>query len=186
MQQRRTRVGDTVDDYCPRDEAVTEHTVVAVDDDDQRASVTRCLTCDTEHEPSPAPAEPTAAPSDAVRDDGPVRRPLIRATLQLPEGTPATPRQPPVFTMHERQLPGQARGKPGRDFSGNGRFRDKDGNTTRKKGRRSGPTRPPKDAQSASGQPGNSWRTGDQGRPDGRAGGRSRAASGRRGRGRSR
>ena len=133
MQQRRTRVGDTVDDYCPRDDAVTAHTVVTVDDG-ERASVTRCQTCDTEHALSTAPVEPPAEASDAVRDDGPVRRPLIRATLQLPAGTPATPRQPPVFTMHEWQGPGQARSKPGPDFSGNGRAREKDGNTTRKKG----------------------------------------------------
>ena len=182
MQQRRTRVGDTLNDYGPRDEAVTEHehTVVAVDDDGERAS----RTCDTEHAPSAAPADPSAPPADAVRDDGPVRRPLIRATLQLPEGTPATPRQPPVFTMHERQQAGQARGKPGRDFSGNGRVREKDGNTTRKKGRRGGHARALKDGQPAGGQPGNSWRPGDQGRPNARAGGRPRSASGRRGRSR--
>lgn len=186
MQQRLTRVGDTVDDYCPHDEALTAHTVVAVDDDGERASVTRCQTCDTEHAPSADPAEPPARPADAVRDDGPVRRPLIRATLQLPEGTPATPRQPPVFTMHERQTPGQARGKPARDFSGNGRAREKDGNTTRKKTRRSGPPRALKDGQAAGGQPGNSWRPSEGARPDGRPGGRSRSSSGRRGRGRSR
>ena len=186
MQQRRTRVGDTVDDYRPRDEAPTAPTVVAVDEDGERAGETRRQTSDTEHAPSADAADPAEPPADAVRDDGPVRRPLIRATLQLPEGTPATPRQPPVFTMHERQTPGQARGKPARDFSGNGRPRDKDGNTTRKKSRRSGPARALKDGQSAGGQSGNTWRPGDQGRPDGRPGGRSRSSSGRRGRGRSR
>ena len=186
MQQRRPRVGDTVDDYCPRDDTVTAHTVVAVDDDGERASVTRCQTCDTEHALATAPAKPPAEPSDAVRDDGRVRRPLIRATLQLPEGTLATPRQPPVFTMHEWQGPGQARGKPGPDFSGNGRVREKDGNTTRKKGRRSGHPRALKDGQSAGDQPENSWRPGDKARPEGRPGGRPRSSSGRRGRGRSR
>ncbi len=185
MQQRRTRVGDTVDDDRPRDEAVTARTGVAVDDSGERASVARGQTCDAEHAPS-APAEPPTSPADAARDDGPVRRPLIRATLQLPEGTPATPRQPPVFTMHERQSPGQARGKPGRAFSGNGRVREKDGNTTRMKGRRNGPARALKDGQPAGGQPGNSWRPGDPARQDGRPGGRSRSPSGRRGRGRSR
>ena len=50
-------------------------------------------------------ADGTSAP--AGRDDGPVRRPLIRATLKHPEGTPP-PRQPPVFTMHQNQPGSQA------------------------------------------------------------------------------
>ncbi len=150
---------------------MTAHTVVALDDDGERASMTRCQTCDTEHTPSTAAAEPATAD----RDDGPVRRPLIRATLQLPEGTPATPRQPPVFTMHERQAAGQARARQGpRDFSGNVRGRERDGNTIRKKGRRNGQGRFSKDGQSNGGQPGNSWRPGEQGSPDGRPGGRPR------------
>ncbi|MCY3845090.1 MAG: hypothetical protein OXH69_16285 [Acidobacteria bacterium] len=182
MQQRPKRVGDMVEDDRPRDEAVTAPAVVAVDDDGERAGATRRQSCDTEHAPSDAPSAPATPPAD----DGPVRRPLIRATLQLPEGTPATPRQPPVFTMHERQPSGQTRGKPGRDFSGNGRLREKDGNTVHKKGRRSGPPRALKDGPSAGGQSGNTWRPGEQGRPDGRPGGRPRSASGRRGRGRSR
>ncbi len=37
------------------------------------------------------------------RDEGPVRRSLIRATLKHPEGTPPSPRQPPVFTMHQQE-----------------------------------------------------------------------------------
>lgn len=57
----------------------------------------------------------TSAPAD--RDDGPVRRPLIRATLKHPEGTPPTPREPPVFTMHQNQ-PGA---KPSRGQKRNGR-----------------------------------------------------------------
>ena len=182
MQQRPKRVGDTVEDDRPRDEAVTAHTVVAVDDDGERAGVTRRQSYDTEHAPSGDPSAPPARPAD----DGPVRRPLIRATLQLPEGTPAAPRQPPVFTMHERQPAGQNRGKPGRDFSGNGRLREKDGNTVRKKGHRSGQARSLKDGSSAGGQSGNTWRPGEQGRPDGRPGGQPRSGSGRRGRGRSR
>ena len=43
---------------------------------------------------------------DAVtdeRDETSVRRPLIRATLTHPEGTPPVPRQPPVFTSHQQQ-----------------------------------------------------------------------------------
>ncbi len=36
------------------------------------------------------------------KGDGPVRRPLIRASLPSSDGTPLQPsRQPPVFTMHQ-------------------------------------------------------------------------------------
>jgi hypothetical protein len=48
MQQRRLRLGDVVDDYCPRERRVTNHAVVAMIEDDIRQ--TRCTTCDTEHE----------------------------------------------------------------------------------------------------------------------------------------
>ena len=48
MQQRRPRLGDILDDYCPRERRVTNHAVVAIVDDDVRQ--TRCSTCDAEHE----------------------------------------------------------------------------------------------------------------------------------------
>ena len=48
MQQRRLRLGDILDDYCPRERRITNHAVVAKIDDEVRQ--TRCLTCDTEHE----------------------------------------------------------------------------------------------------------------------------------------
>jgi hypothetical protein len=48
MQQRRLRLGDILDDYCPRERRLTNHAVVAMVDDDVRQ--TRCTTCDTEHE----------------------------------------------------------------------------------------------------------------------------------------
>jgi hypothetical protein len=48
MQQRRLRLGDILDDYCPRERRLTNHAVVAKIDDEVK--LTRCLTCDTEHE----------------------------------------------------------------------------------------------------------------------------------------
>jgi hypothetical protein len=48
MQQRRLRLGDILDDYCPRERRITNHAVVAMIEDDVRQ--TRCTTCDTEHE----------------------------------------------------------------------------------------------------------------------------------------
>ena len=51
--------------------------------------------------PETSPAPPSAvAPAEPSRVDS-VRRPLIRATLERPEGMPAPPRQAPVFTVRE-------------------------------------------------------------------------------------
>jgi hypothetical protein len=47
MDQRRLRLGDTLDDYCPRERRVTNHAVVAMIEDEVKQ--TRCTTCDTEH-----------------------------------------------------------------------------------------------------------------------------------------
>lgn len=138
MEQRRLRLGDIVDDYCPRERRITNHAVVAIIEDAVRQ--TRCTTCDAEHpykgaqaprrrkkdmpfneQPTPAvvtpppaeepaetpPADTEIAPVGALdstssqpRDEGPVRRPLIRATLPRPEGQPAT-RPLPEFTIRQ-------------------------------------------------------------------------------------
>jgi hypothetical protein len=48
MQQRRLRLGDVLDDYCPRERRITNHAVVAMIDD--QVKQTRCTTCDADHE----------------------------------------------------------------------------------------------------------------------------------------
>jgi hypothetical protein len=48
MQHRQPRLGDIVDDYCPRERRLTNHAVVAMVGSDIKQ--TRCTTCDTEHE----------------------------------------------------------------------------------------------------------------------------------------
>jgi hypothetical protein len=47
MEQRRLRLGDIVDDYCPRERRVTNHAIVAMVEEDVKQ--TRCTTCDAEH-----------------------------------------------------------------------------------------------------------------------------------------
>lgn len=47
MQHRRVRLGDILDDYCPRERRVTNHAVVAMLEDEIR--LTRCTTCESEH-----------------------------------------------------------------------------------------------------------------------------------------
>ena len=64
MQQRRLRLGDILDDYCPRERRITNHVVVAMIDDDVKQ--TRCTTCDADHEykqgkaPAPRRRKPDA------------------------------------------------------------------------------------------------------------------------------
>src|SRR5215207_11026127 len=48
MQQRRLRLGDILDDYCPRERRITNHAVVALVED--QVKQTRCTTCDADHE----------------------------------------------------------------------------------------------------------------------------------------
>lgn len=166
MQQRRVRLGDILDDYCPRERRITNHAVVAMID--EQIKQTRCTTCDADHEykgarlPAPRrkkdrgvlfqdaledpgrprPAAPAAslpdeAPEDdltaeslevadesndgdaepldseppSVEDEGPVHRPLIRATLPRPEGQ-VPERRNPEFTVRQ---PGT---RGGREFDG--------------------------------------------------------------------
>ena len=65
MQQRRLRLGDILDDYCPRERRITNHVVVAMID--EHVKQTRCSTCDADHEykqgkaPSPRRRKPDAA-----------------------------------------------------------------------------------------------------------------------------
>ena len=47
MEQRRLRLGDILDDYCPRERRLTNHAVVAMVEEDVKQ--TRCTTCDAEH-----------------------------------------------------------------------------------------------------------------------------------------
>ncbi len=47
MEQRRLRLGDILDDYCPRERRLTNHAVVAMIEENVKQ--TRCTTCDTEH-----------------------------------------------------------------------------------------------------------------------------------------
>jgi hypothetical protein len=47
MEQRPLRLGDIVDDYCPRERRITNHVIVAIVD--QSIRQTRCSTCDADH-----------------------------------------------------------------------------------------------------------------------------------------
>ena len=188
MEQRRLRLGDIVDDYCPRERRVTNHAVVAMVEEDVKQ--TRCTTCDAEHAykgghaprrrkkdstgalykevlagitdtdsspvlAPPAPPAPVAASLDPTTapkvlhastnggsapesaqtieapggtaidetpvagpvEDGPVHRPLIRATLPRIEGHKEV-RQATDFTIR------QSNGRGANNFQNNPRGGD--------------------------------------------------------------
>jgi hypothetical protein len=113
MQQRRLRLGDILDDYCPRERRITNHAVVAMIED--QVKQTRCTTCDADHEykqarvpvrrkkdggvlvgdtgagPRPRPAVAAPAESDeVVRDDlGAVEEEFVEAPHASTSAEPA-------------------------------------------------------------------------------------------------
>jgi len=64
MQQRQPRLGDILDDYCPRERRITNHAVVAMID--QEVKQTRCTTCDADHVYKHAKVPATRRKKDAV------------------------------------------------------------------------------------------------------------------------
>jgi hypothetical protein len=79
MEQRTLRLGDIVDDYCPRERRLTNHAIVAMVEDVIRQ--TRCTTCDAEHvykggqAPKRRLVKPGAAPSSGTGPDEPAAAP---------------------------------------------------------------------------------------------------------------
>lgn len=98
MEQRPLRLGDIVDDYCPRERRITNHAIVAIVEDSIRQ--TRCSTCETEHvykdgrEPKRRRKEPepalTAAPSE------PVSRPVAAPPRAAPAADHPSNEAPPA------------------------------------------------------------------------------------------
>ena len=62
MEQRPLRLGDIVDDYCPRERRITNHAIVAIVE--QSIRQTRCATCDAEH-----PYKDAKAPRRRKKDE---------------------------------------------------------------------------------------------------------------------
>jgi hypothetical protein len=70
MQLRRPRLGDILDDYCPRERRITSHAVVAMVEDE--VMQTRCTACHADHDykgakvPPPRRKRPEAEASEPV------------------------------------------------------------------------------------------------------------------------
>ena len=96
MEQRRLRLGDILDDYCPRERRVTNHAVVAMIEEDVKQ--TRCTTCDSEHpykggrEPRRRKKTETSALFREVLADMPeASPPALTASSDSPAVVAATP-----------------------------------------------------------------------------------------------
>jgi len=126
MQQRRPRLGDVLDDYCPRERRVTNHVVVAMIEDDIKQ--TRCSTCDAEHEYKqarvPSPRRPKAVP--ALHDGAesfeakPVLAAPARATTDPdaasdPDAPPSSPSEPFTPVADDAPVPMAASGNDAAD-----------------------------------------------------------------------
>ena len=64
MQPRRLRLGDILDDYCPRERRITSHAVVAMVEDEVKQ--TRCTACHADHEFKGSAAAPKT-PRNRIR-----------------------------------------------------------------------------------------------------------------------
>jgi len=89
MQQRQLRLGDVLDDYCPRERRITNHAVVAMLG--QQVKQTRCTTCEAEHDykeaKAPASRKKKEAPASPRHDAATVlpEGPLLPVTADSPE-----------------------------------------------------------------------------------------------------
>ena len=108
MQQRQLRLGDILDDYCPRERRLTNHAVVAMIGDDVKQ--TRCTTCEAEHpykhakvprqrrkgeEPAALYAQVLAGGPKRVTHEAPAAS-RVDELADLPEAAVATVSPPPV------------------------------------------------------------------------------------------
>ena len=111
MQHRQLRLGDIVDDYCPRERRITNHAVVAMIAEDVKQ--TRCTTCDTEHEYKQAripPQRKRREPADVAQAPGTTATPrrTIRAVAPAPDAptaATATPAAPADGMLASRAAP---------------------------------------------------------------------------------
>jgi len=89
MQQRRLRLGDILDDYCPRERRITNHVIVAMIEDDVRQ--TRCSTCDAEHEYKQGKAPTLRRKKAGALSQDPVEESRPRAVAAASAGPASEP-----------------------------------------------------------------------------------------------
>jgi hypothetical protein len=131
MKERQLRLGDILDDYCPRERRVTNHAIVAMIGPDVKQ--TRCTTCDAEHAykhakvprqrrkadtpaalytqvAAGAPKRVVHDPSDVARPEGTAGTAVDPTTLRpvkvvgdRPESNEGAPSEPPALDTSDGQ-----------------------------------------------------------------------------------
>jgi hypothetical protein len=94
MQQRRVRLGDILDDYCPRERRITNHAVVAMIED--AVKQTRCTTCDADHEykGGKLPAHRRRKPEGALVSDSETQSRPELVSAEVPVADESVPADP--------------------------------------------------------------------------------------------
>src|SRR5262245_22004276 len=111
MQQRQLRLGDILDDYCPRERRLTNHAVVAMVGPDVKQ--TRCTTCDAEHEYKHAKVPRQRKKADAAALQAPVVASAPKKVTHAAESGPGPPAQPSAATP----APAEAAAHPDEDMA---------------------------------------------------------------------
>ena len=83
MEQRPLRLGNIVDDYCPRERRLTNHVIVAIVE--QTIRQTRCTTCDAEHPYKDGKVPRRKKPDGAAADLAGGQLVIARAQTSEPE-----------------------------------------------------------------------------------------------------
>jgi hypothetical protein len=112
MQQRQPRLGDIVDDYCPRERRITNHAIVAMVGDEVKQ--TRCTTCESDHEYKQAKVPPQRRKKEVTGAlyqqvlSGMPRKVAASAVADAPDDQPADTELPdsaPLMADSESELP---------------------------------------------------------------------------------
>ena len=106
MQQRRLRLGDIVDDYCPRERRITNHAVVAMIED--AVKQTRCTTCDADHEYKEAKVPAQRRRKDAspsATGEAVAAPPRKRPAAEAPSAVDAAPQDETITEPFEMDTP---------------------------------------------------------------------------------
>lgn len=109
MQQRQPRLGDVVDDYCPRERRVTNHAIVAMVGDEIRQ--TRCTTCESEHEYKHARVPPQRRRKETT---GALYQQVLAGAPRrvMPQERAADEDQPPPSSQEQEPVPEPAVAAP--------------------------------------------------------------------------
>jgi hypothetical protein len=116
MQQRRLRLGDILDDYCPRERRITNHAIVAMIED--QVKQTRCTTCDADHEYKQAKVPAPRRRKDGVLAGDPAD--ASRSRTAVPDGDMSDDEQIPDEAQTPDAAPVQAGAAAGEHTEGDG------------------------------------------------------------------